>query len=629
MALVIAAMSACVLGLVIWKAIDSRNAALGLAERDIRNLAHSLSEQASRSIQVADVAMSGVVDLLKYQRPPPERLNLFLRNTVKQLPQIRELGVLDGDGNWIYSSLDELPAHNNSDRSYFIYHRDSADPKLRISDPLLSRITGRRTILLSKRISNQDGSFGGVLTAAIDSGFFDNFYDAFNLGPHAGISLLRNDGVLLARWPASAWAIATASSGFRAQIDAEPAGYFKSRSPFDGYTKYFGFEHASQYPILVTVALTEDELLAGWREDLRQDATVAAILMCSVILLAALLTAQFRARSKAERELREREAHYRLLADNIADVVILLDRDGAFRFVSQSVETVLGLKPDALIGRPCFEFVHPGDLQAVREATAELTDWTVSKTVVFRTWRSDGAIAWIEINFKRAAKDDHRPIEVVGTLRDVTIRRKMEDELNALNARLKELATTDGLTALANRRTFDAALQREFGHRKEISVIMLDIDNFKGFNDSLGHQPGDQCLQRVAGVIARATENSSALAARYGGEEFGIILPDTDEQEALKVAERIRLEVQALAIANPASSRGFISVSLGVAGRTGETMDGTQLVGDADQALYEAKHRGRNRSVLASALKPGDIASPSLSPDNDHDPQTIARAAAR
>ena len=197
-AVVIAAMTAFVLGLVVWKAIEARNAALGRAERDIRNLAHSLSEHASTSIQAADIAMSGIVDLLRYQRPRPERLNQYLRNIVKTLPQIREMGMLDASGTWIYSSLDELPVHNNADRDYFIYHRDSTDPGLRISDPLLSRVTGRRTILLTRRISNQDGSFGGVLFAAIDTGFFDHFYKAFNLGPHAGITLLRNDGVLLA-----------------------------------------------------------------------------------------------------------------------------------------------------------------------------------------------------------------------------------------------------------------------------------------------------------------------------------------------------------------------------------------------------------------------------------------------
>jgi len=605
-------MSACVLGLVVWKAHEARKAALAQSERDIRNLTHSLAEHAAHAFQSADVAMSGMVDLLKYQRPRTDRLNLFMRNTAQSLPQLREIGVLDAEGNWIYSSLAETPRHNNSDRAYFSYHRNSPDPSMRISDPLQSRLTGRPTIIISKRIFNLDGSFGGVLLAAVDSDYFGDFYQTFQLGLNAGITLLRNDGMVLARWPRESRAKdASVSPAFKTAIENNATGYSRITSPFDGRLKYLGFERAMQYPLVLTVALPEEQLLAEWRDNLRSDAIVAAVLLCSVVLLAILLSAQFRLRLKIVNALREREARYRLLADNIADVVILLDRNGALLFVSQSVEPVLGLKPGDLIGRPCFDFVHPEDLGAVMAATAELTDWTITKTVVFRTYRADGSMAWIEINFKLAGVDDDETrVEVVGVLRDVTRRKMMEEELNALNARLAELATTDGLTGLANRRTFDAALRREFGHRTRMSVVMLDIDNFKGFNDSLGHQAGDACLKRVADVIADATHNTSGLAARYGGEEFAIILPEVSEQDALKVAEAIRLTVRSLNIANPASSRGALSISLGIAGKTPSTGNENLLVGDADVALYEAKRRGRNCSVVRSSLDPGHATLP-------------------
>lgn len=328
--------------------------------------------------------------------------------------------------------------------------------------------------------------------------------------------------------------------------------------------------------------------------------------MGSVILFAILLGKQFAKRTMVARLLREREARYRLLADNIADVVILIDRNGRFLFVSQSVESMLGRKPEELIGKSCFEFVHPDHLADVARATSELTNWTITKTVEFKTLRADGSEVWVEINFKLAgAAEDHQAIEVVGVLRDVTERRKMEDELNALNTRLSELATTDGLTGLANRRSFDVALPREFRDREQISLIMLDIDHFKGFNDSQGHQAGDECLKRVAQVIADATDKTTALAARYGGEEFAIILPDVSEQDALKVAEAIRLTVRSLAIANPAARRGVVSVSVGIASRSAAISEESELLRRADLALYEAKHAGRDRSVLASSL-PGD-----------------------
>lgn len=605
-AAVVTAMSIFVLGLLIWKAVEARTMALAQGERDIRNLTHSLAEHASHSVQAIDVSMNAMVDLLKYQKPRVDRFNAALRKTADALPQIREIGVIDPDGNRIYSSAAELPAHNNADRSYFIAHRDSPDATLHISEPLQSRLTGQPTIVLSRRVTREDGSFGGVLFATIESSYFDNFYQAFKFGPHAGITLLRLDGIVLAHWPAGKWN-KEVSAAFKAQIEQDRAGYTKTTSPFDGRVKYLGFERASQYPIVVTVALPEAQVLAAWHQDLRNDLFVAVILMGSVILFAILLSKEFAKRTRVARMLREREARYRLLADNIADVVILLDRNGCFLFVSQSVETILGRKPDDLIGKSCFEFVHPDHLADVARATSELTNWTTTKTVEFKTFRADGTEVWVEINFKLAGlAEDHQAIEVVGVLRDVTERRKMEDELNALNIRLSELATTDGLTALANRRSFDSALPREFRDRELISLIMLDIDHFKGFNDTQGHQAGDECLKRVARVIADATINTTALAARYGGEEFAIILPGVGEQDALKVAEAIRLTVRSLAIANPPARRGVVSVSLGIASRTAATANENELLGQADLALYEAKRSGRDRTVLASSLAGGN-----------------------
>jgi diguanylate cyclase (GGDEF)-like protein/PAS domain S-box-containing protein len=617
-------MSGCVLGLVIWKALDARKMALAQSQVNLQNLVHSLAEHAAGTIQAADIAMGGIVELLKFQNPVPERLDSFLVKTIHALPQLREISVFDATGQWKYSSLADKPRYGNADRSWFIYHRDTPSATIRISEPLKSRLTGRSTIILSKRISNQDGSFNGVLAAAIDSEYFTDFYGKFQLGPDAGISLLRRDGVILERWPSIGLGRDLADNDpakndfskrelFQTWIKMGPTGYYKLTSPFDGLVKYLGFEQTSQYPLVLVVALPEQQLLAAWRKDLQSDVLVALVLMCSVILLAALLAAQFAFRIRMENALREREARYRLLADNIADIVILLGSDGELRFVSQSVEPVLGLEPQHLIGTSCFDLVHPDDAGLLRSTTAQLTEQSLSKTVMFRTFRADGSLAWLEANFKRAtAGDGHDPSEVVGILRDVTQRMAMEKELTALNTLLAELATTDGLTGLANRRTLDVFLRREYQRHPRISVLLLDIDHFKGFNDSLGHQAGDECLKSVAAVVAEATMDTTGLSTRYGGEEFAIILPDVSEDDALEIAESVRFKVRALQIANPAVERGFLSVSVGIASRTPDTLDQAELVGDADRALYEAKRRGRNCSVTSSSLALTTIDAPPL-----------------
>ena len=124
-------------------------------------------------------------------------------------------------------------------------------------------------------------------------------------------------------------------------------------------------------------------------------------------------------------------------------------------------------------------------------------------------------------------------------------------------------------------------------------MLLLDIDSFKGYNDTCGHQAGDRCLQAVAKVIGDATSNTSGLSARYGGEEFAVVLPDTGEDDALKVAEAIRLTVRALGIQNSVSSRGHITISVGVASRT-----------PLDSRRGRIGGRSRHRALRSQASRP-------------------------
>jgi diguanylate cyclase (GGDEF)-like protein/PAS domain S-box-containing protein len=616
-------MTASVLGVMAWKALEAKKAALANGSADIQNLVHSLSEHASHTMQAVDIAMAGMVDLLKYRDPEPERFNRYLAETAKTLPQLRGIGVTDAKGNWTYSSFPETPRHNVSDRSYFPYHRDTPDNTLRISELVQSRLDERSSmIVLSKRITKLDGSFGGVVAAAIDKDYFNGFYRTFQLGPDGGISLIRSDGTLLIRWPASDKTRDLSRTDlFSKHLKQSSVGSYKIISPFDGIVKYFGYEQTPQYPMVVTVAVSEDWLLSEWWKGLRTDVIVAGVLLCMILMLAALLALQFRFRSKTERALREREAHYRLLANNIADIIILIDARSVLRYISHSVEPVLGLRPKDLLGKSCFDMVHPEDKESVKSATARLNRIDAVSTVIFRTYRADGTLAWVESKFKLASEPrDPARTEFLCVIRDVTERKRMEDELTQLNRRLTQLAATDGLTGLTNRRTFDGFLRREYEACEEIAVLLFDIDNFKGYNDTYGHQAGDRCLQAVAKTIGNATADTSGLSARYGGEEFAIVLPNTTEDAAMKVAESIRLTVRALGVPNTASSRGYITISVGIAARNRSTLDEAALVGEADTALYQAKRLGRNRSIVYSSLDLQYVESASIQHDGEFAP---------
>jgi diguanylate cyclase (GGDEF)-like protein len=173
------------------------------------------------------------------------------------------------------------------------------------------------------------------------------------------------------------------------------------------------------------------------------------------------------------------------------------------------------------------------------------------------------------------------------------------EQLNQANQELHRISMTDGLTGLANRRVFDESLVREWRRcarlKKPISVVMLDVDYFKKFNDRYGHQAGDQCLKATAKVIASAVPRASDLAARYGGEEFVLILSETDGEGARAVASRIREQVAGLKVANEDSPHHYVTLSCGISTvLPGDDKPIEKLVKSADNALYLAKKQGRN-----------------------------------
>ncbi len=185
-------------------------------------------------------------------------------------------------------------------------------------------------------------------------------------------------------------------------------------------------------------------------------------------------------------------------------------------------------------------------------------------------------------------------------------------ELQDAQLALQDLADTDQLTQVANRRHFDRKFKTEWRRamreRTPISLLLLDVDHFKKYNDSLGHQAGDDCLQKIAASLRSVTRRPADLAARYGGEEFAVLLPVTKLKDARMLAERLRNKIENLRIEHPASELGVVTVSIGVSccepgwDFTGETPEEEQdvifpamLVTAADNAMYVAKRQGRNQ----------------------------------
>lgn len=197
--------------------------------------------------------------------------------------------------------------------------------------------------------------------------------------------------------------------------------------------------------------------------------------------------------------------------------------------------------------------------------------------------------------------------------------REMQEQLREMNAQLAQsnrelhrLSSLDGLTGIANRRQFDEVLEREWQRSVRndtpLSLILLDIDYFKPFNDRYGHQAGDDCLRMVARTLDRVVQRPTDLVARYGGEEFVVVLPDTNQAGAEAVARELLKEVRNLGIIHEASKvTDHLTLSIGTTTRdSGQPGSATDLVAAADQALYLAKEHGRNRveTTIAPTDKP-------------------------
>lgn len=178
---------------------------------------------------------------------------------------------------------------------------------------------------------------------------------------------------------------------------------------------------------------------------------------------------------------------------------------------------------------------------------------------------------------------------------------ELTSQLEEKNKILEKLSFLDGLTGIANRRYFDEILEREWKRSTRdvcsLSLIMIDIDFFKIFNDTYGHLVGDDCLKKVAKTLEKAVKRPADLVARYGGEEFAVILPETDIKDAIKLAENMRTKVENLNIPHMNSKiSDRVTVSLGVSNCIPEhSLDISSLISSADKALYQAKQEGRNR----------------------------------
>ncbi|MET4044150.1 diguanylate cyclase [Bradyrhizobium sp. RT6a] len=453
--------------------LDMRRGEEALARQTLENLATTIESDVSRNIEIYDLALKAVASNMLLPEiatvsKPIRHLILFDHATTAR--HFGAIQVFDAEGRLTIdaSTLDPL-VENRSDEDYFKAHRDNPQAGLFISRPMLFR--GAYSIVLSRRISDTDGGFLGVVAGSIRFSYFHELFERLSLDPDDTITVLKRDRTVMMRRPFDLDVIGTnlaARPVWKAE-NLKIGGAFAGQGPIDGTPRLY-VRSSGTSPLFVVAGKPLNAVFELWqREAYRIGAVVLAL---SLFMLASTL----------------------VLAREIG-----------------------------------------------RRAEAE---------------------------------------------------RKLE-----------EMATTDALTGLKNRRKFDQVIdvewRRAMRQQTPIALLMIDADHFKAYNDTFGHQAGDQVLVGIAICISDSVSRAGDCAARYGGEEFAVLLPGTSVTDALDVAEKIRTKVQGWSDDHTSST-----VSCGIASLVPTTgMDWPLLVAAADKALYAAKAGGRNQSVVASLPK--------------------------
>ena len=329
---------------------------------------------------------------------------------------------------------------------------------------------------------------------------------------------------------------------------------------------------------------------------------IGAVVLTGLAFARQMISNRENVRILAESKVKESEARFRALVQHSSDVITIVDSDSTIRYVSPSVATVFGYDARAIVDKRLTDFVHPDDVLGALHFVNEIAtsrkvpgDGNSARTpTLTREWRLQHANgSWLTVDTVGTNLLEEPMVQgIVLNTRDVTERRVIEEQY-------MHQAFHDPLTDLANRTLFlyqvGHALARGLRHVQPVTVLFLDLDNFKTVNDSLGHAAGDRLLVDAARRLAACVRDTD-LIARLGGDEFAVLVEDAaSEQEVLLMAERI-----ASALANPFMLHGkevFVSASIGIARTTvGETAD--DLVRNADVAMYIAKTRGKGRYVL-------------------------------
>ncbi len=311
-----------------------------------------------------------------------------------------------------------------------------------------------------------------------------------------------------------------------------------------------------------------------------------------------------------ERSLQQIASLHKLVTENSRDVIIISDFEGRSSFVSAAGAHWGGWSGKEMLDLHSLALVHPDDQPALAETVRGLRSGKDDALAECRVRTRDGHYVWVEASLRTIRDPVTRvPTGILNNVREITQRKLAEQQLAEAYHAVETMAITDALTGLANRRRFDQCLtiewRRGMRERKPLSILLIDADLFKAYNDANGHLRGDNCLKQIAEAIQDVVSRPGDLVARFGGEEFAVILPNTPAPGAFQLAQDICAVMCSRQLPHSTSPIGVVTISAGSATLVPQLgQHAVMLIDCADQALYQAKRSGRNR---ACAFRSGAI----------------------
>jgi diguanylate cyclase (GGDEF)-like protein/PAS domain S-box-containing protein len=337
-------------------------------------------------------------------------------------------------------------------------------------------------------------------------------------------------------------------------------------------------------------------------------AILLQVFIGSGVLLLYCISVVLEREQEVVRQLDKIAALHALVSENSRDAIILADLSGHRSYVSTAGEN-LGWNPEDLLTQSGVAMIHPDDQQRAQAIVRELNSGCEGAMIECRVQKPDGEFIWVEASL-RLVRDPETglPSGILNVVRDVSERKEAEKKLQEAYNAVEALAITDALTGLANRRRFDQYLavewRRSMRDRQPLSLLMLDADKFKAYNDTYGHQRGDNCLKQIAEACMDVVSRPGDLVGRFGGEEFVVVLPNTESEGAMHVANEICEALRGRRLPHSGNLPGIVTISAGCATLVPKFgKHAADLIEMADKALYRAKFNGRNQVCDSNTIE--------------------------